>query len=61
MAKRKTGFVTDWVGDTRHWDRTGDAGQRSSLIREDTSTFLLDVLHQLTWMDIFLNTVLLSK
>ena len=31
----------------------GDAGQRSSLIREDTSTFLRDVLHLLTWMDIF--------
>ena len=27
----------------------GDAGQRPSLIREDTSTFLRDVLHLLTW------------
>ena len=58
MAKRKTGFVTDSVDDIRYWDRTGDAGQRPSFIREDTSTFLRDVLHLLTWI-FFLNIVLL--
>jgi len=60
MAKGKTGFVTDWVDDTRHWDRTGDAGQRPSLIREDTSTFLRDVLHLSTRRNIFLNIVCFS-
>jgi hypothetical protein len=55
MAKRKTGFVTGWVDDTPALGPNDDAGQRPSLIREDTSTFLRDVLHLLTWMDIFLN------
>ena len=57
MAKRKTCFVTDWVDDTPALGPNGDAGQRPFLIREDTSTFLRDVLHLLTWMDNFLNVV----
>jgi hypothetical protein len=45
MAKRKTGFVTDWVDDTPALGPNSDAGQRPSFIREDISTFLRDVLH----------------
>jgi hypothetical protein len=61
MAKRKTGFVTDWVDDTPALGPNSDAGQRPSFIREDISTFLRDVLHLLVWVDIFLNIVLFSK
>ena len=48
QALSRIGLMIPGIGIER-----GDAGQRSSLIREDTSTFLRDVLHLLTWMDIF--------
>jgi len=44
----RIGLMIPGIGTER-----GDAGQRSSLVREDTSTFLRDVLHLLTWTDIF--------
>jgi hypothetical protein len=53
MAKRKTGFVMDWLDDTQYWDPNSDLELRLSLIREDTHTFLRGTLHLLIRMDIF--------
>jgi hypothetical protein len=39
MAKRKTGFVMDWLDDTQYWDPNSDLELRLSLIREDTHIF----------------------
>src|SRR5271154_5450655 len=44
QALSRIGLMIPGIGTER-----GDAGQRPSLIREDTSTFLRDVLHLLTW------------
>ena len=53
MAKRKTGFVMDWLDDTRYWAGTATQSCGLSLVREDTSTFLRGAMHLLTWMGIF--------
>lgn len=53
MAKRKTGFIMDWLDDTQYWDPNSDLELRLSLIREDTHTFLRGTLHLLIRMDIF--------
>ena len=54
MAKRKTGFVMDWLDDTQYWDPNSDSELRLSLIMEDTNTFLRGALHLLIRMDIVL-------